>query len=1107
MITLYGDNNDNDILVGGDGNDELIGGGGDDVLHGEDGNDELDGGDGDDKLYGGAGNNNLLGGLGNDYLHVYSETGENILSGGGGDDELFGGEGNDTLNGGEDADYLHGYGGNDELDGGDGDDELYGGEGNDTLDGGSGYDVLWGGDGDDTYVISSRDFQLIDSGGNDTAIIKTDFVKVPQLTLYDTPYPEFLENVTYAEGVKALPYWIDALIADAGASYLSLLGDEKQYSYGYPQSIPDYVHWEFAEGWIAFNTAQRLLADLALSYIDSLLDVSFKETADYAQHNVITFANTYLPSAGGIAELPSGGFEYYDGSDFYFDSESINDYKFTEGEWAASTFLHELGHALGLKHPFPPQGPFLSELEDNTKWTEMSYTPHSPWEDYSLQFSPFDIAALQYLYGPDKNSRAGNDTYVFDPYQSNFIWDGAGIDSIDTSTSNEGVSIYLTPGDWSFKGTKQAELISSAGQLTINFGTEIENILGSGFNDNLFGNELANELAGGSGDDYLYGYEGNDLISGGVGKDVLSGGSGGDTFLFQSESELGDIITDFTVGVDGDKLNVNSLLTSLGYHGSEPFSDGWLQLEQTDTDVRVNLDRNGEGDSFSQLVVTLNNISTPNLVGEMLISGADITPTFKNSAPTAINLSNSNITEKSNGEVVGTLSVTDPDTDDTHTLTLSGDHAGLFEVSNNQLKLRSGVSADYATQSSYSVTVTATDSGGLSKSQDFTIAVTNQNSDIGNSTTDYGNAVIDGSIEGTIETSLDRDWYRAVFESGNVYTINVEGEPTNKGTLLDPLLTVYDENGEHLANDDDGGVGFNAQLPFTPNQAGVYFIDVSSRHFSQEGGTYLLSIDSSALGVVSVEDASLYDGNGGESTPTTPIETTASNTLYGTSGDDSLDEFSGYDIIDGKEGLDTVKYSVASTEVSFSENDSGQLVIQNSANSSLYSGKNDSAAESDTLVSVERIQFSDKKYALDIGVDGNAVISAKAIITCFGQDNLNSYMSAALDLVDGGTTLAGLCDLVVANNLIENAIGSSTNGSFVDHVYENVVGIAPSSADHNTYTALLDNGTYTKSSLLELAANTTLAADIMTASLVDLIGVAGSADGEMLAIQYDLGLG
>ena len=95
--------------------------------------------------------------------------------------------------------------------------------------------------------------------------------------------------------------------------------------------------------------------------------------------------------------------------------------------------------------------------------------------------------------------------------------------------------------------------------------------------------------------------------------------------------------------------------------------------------------------------------------------------------------------------------------------------------------------------------------------------------------------------------------------------------------------------------------------------------------------------------------------------------------------------------------------------------------------------------------------------------------------------------------------------MVVDLSLIENEIGSSTNGSFVDHVYENVVGIAPDSTDHDTYTALLDNGTYTKSSLLALAANTTLTADLVTENSIDLIGVAGSSDGEMLAIQYDLG--
>jgi hypothetical protein len=114
-------------------------------------------------------------------------------------------------------------------------------------------------------------------------------------------------------------------------------------------------------------------------------------------------------------------------------------------------------------------------------------------------------------------------------------------------------------------------------------------------------------------------------------------------------------------------------------------------------------------------------------------------------------------------------------------------------------------------------------------------------------------------------------------------------------------------------------------------------------------------------------------------------------------------------------------------------------------------------------------------------------------------------MSAALSVVDGGTSLESLCDLVVANNLIENEIGSSSNDSFVDHVYENIFGTAPSSADHAIYTASLDNGTHTKSSLLALAANTTLAENLVAENSVGLIGVAGSADGELLAIQYDLG--
>ena len=195
--------------------------------------------------------------------------------------------------------------------------------------------------------------------------------------------------------------------------------------------------------------------------------------------------------------------------------------------------------------------------------------------------------------------------------------------------------------------------------------------------------------------------------------------------------------------------------------------------------------------------------------------------------------------------------------------------------------------------------------------------------------------------------------------------------------------------------------------------------------------------------------------------------------------------------IDGGDGIDTAVIGNSHDIFKFSK-DGTKLIIT----SNIDGTKN-------SISDIERIQFSDKAYALDI--NGNAGAAAKAIIATFGAESLNAYMVPALSVVDGGMSLVQVCDLVVNNQLIESVIGSNSNGAFVDHVYENVVGVAPSQEDHDTFTALLDDGTYTKSSLLSLAA--TLTESLVTANSVDLIGVAGSADGEILALQYDLGLG
>ena len=438
-------------------------------------------------------------------------SGDDVIYGYGGDDAIRGYGGSDLLYGGEGNDIIYGGNRNDLLKGGEGDDRLYGNDGNDTLDGGTGFDYLWGGDGDDTYIINSKTFYLWDSDGNDTAIVNADFVKIPS----------FIENVTYTAGVQALPYWISALLAEYAARYSSLLGDAKTFNFGFPDTIPDYASDdpEDSNNWESFNAAQRIFTRSVFEYIASIVDITFTEVTTIDAVNTFSFANNSQDNAGAYGKYPSSSSS---GSDVYVDKEwddgsaKTGSLQPRQSEYAAYLWMHEIGHSLGLKHPFdeanvsgdvgPP--PYLQENEDRADWTVMSYN-YSP-NDYYIRYSPLDIAALQYLYGPNPASRAGDDTYTFDPANANFIWDGAGTDTIDASGAEEKVTVYLEPGYWGFKGDAKADTITSNGQITVNFGTKIENLIGSNFGDHLVGNELNNQLTGNAGNDSIDGSTGID---------------------------------------------------------------------------------------------------------------------------------------------------------------------------------------------------------------------------------------------------------------------------------------------------------------------------------------------------------------------------------------------------------------------------------------------------------------------------------------------------------------------------------------------------------------------------------------------------------------------
>ena len=151
----------------------------------------------------------------------------------------------------------------------------------------------------------------------------------------------------------------------------------------------------------------------------------------------IRLANTTSASLGTarVADFPGNYItgQTQDNGDVWFGTN----YNYTNpiaGNYAWHTTLHEIGHALGLKHA--QESGFFGAVPDNIngmEYTVMSYRsyiggPNGPYSNeqfgYAQTYMMYDIAALQHMYGADFTTNSGNTTYSWNPNSGDTLVNG-----------------------------------------------------------------------------------------------------------------------------------------------------------------------------------------------------------------------------------------------------------------------------------------------------------------------------------------------------------------------------------------------------------------------------------------------------------------------------------------------------------------------------------------------------------------------------------------------------------------------------------------------------------------------------------------------------------